>query len=537
MDYYEYLVALAAVNGLIAISYQHVLSSGIMQACQAALVGVGAYASAFATRDWDWPFLPSLLLAAAVTVALGVPLSVLASRLGEFFFAIATLGFAQVLVVVLYNSEQAGGAVGFVGQPTATTAPAALTFCGAALALLAVLQNSGYGHRSRGTAADPLACSALGIDVNRHRVVVFALGSALAGLAGGLYAHLVGVLVPGELGFAATVTLLVMVVLGGITTPFGTLLGAVVITLLPEVLSASDSVRLLIYAVVVLVLMIVRPRGLVGRRPLRAPAIEAVPAAASAVDRPAGRLEVSGIAKAFGGLQVLRDVGVVLTPGEIHGVIGPNGAGKTTFLNIVSGLETPDAGTVVLDGVPATTAPPHARARLGIARTFQHTRLFPELTCYENLLVAAAAPGRSGPVRTPWASRRDAARRAVAMLHRFGLAAVGDVPAAALPYGVQRRVEIARALVTRPRFLLLDEPSAGIPEEEIPALAALVRELADDGIGILMIEHNIPLVRQLCDSLSVINDGIVVTTGNVEECLSHPATVAAYLGVPEVSGA
>ena len=538
MGYYEYVLTLALVNGLIAVSYQHVLASGIMQTCQAALVGVGAYASALASRDWHWPFLGCLALGGLTALVAGVPLSILALRLGDFFFAIATLGFAQVLVVYLYNSDRFGGAVGFVGQPLNTTLWWAAACLAAALGWLVWLQNSPHGHRSRGVAADPISSAALGIDVKKHRVIAFAVSSGLAGVGGALSAHLVGVLVPSDLAFPATVTFLVMVVLGGSTTPIGAVVGAFVITALPEILSASASLRLLIYGMAVLAMMALRPRGLFGRRRLPAPqrVIEASGEPQRATERTesttatAGVLEVRHVAKSFGGLRVLTDVEVMLYSGQIHGIIGPNGAGKTTLLNIVSGLDSGDSGRVVLDGADITDTPIHLRARLGIARTFQHTRLFSGLTCYENLLVAASARReRSGSALT---ARRSKERAAWRMLDRVGLTEVADVEATTLSYGLQRRVELARALMSSPRFLLLDEPAAGIPDDELPGLADLIDSLATDGLGILIIEHNLPLIRRLCGSLSVIDGGVVISSGEVAECLEHPQTIAAYLGTP-----
>ena len=184
-----------------------------MQTCQAALVGVGAYAGALASRDWHWPFLGCLALGGLTALVAGVPLSILALRLGDFFFAIATLGFAQVLVVYLYNSDRFGGAVGFVGQPLNTTLWWAAACLAVALGWLMWLQNSPHGHWSRGVAADPISSAALGIDVKKHRVIAFAVSSGLAGVGGALSAHLVGVLVPSDLAFPATVTFLMMVVL------------------------------------------------------------------------------------------------------------------------------------------------------------------------------------------------------------------------------------------------------------------------------------------------------------------------------------
>ncbi len=227
-------------------------------------------------------------------------------------------------------------------------------------------------------------------------------------------------------------------------------------------------------------------------------------------------------------MQALRGVDLELTRGEVVGLIGPNGAGKSTLVNVLSGFDRPDAGRVELAGQDITHWSPHRRGRHGLARTFQHSRAFRSLSVRENVEVSALGVGaRAG----------EATRRADALLERLGLARYADAPAVALAHGDERRLGVARALATEPRFVLLDEPAAGLPEAEVPDFAALVRSIASDhGAGVLLIDHNIALIMDTCDRIQVLDQGTVLAEGAPAEIRANLDVAAAYLGetpVPE----
>ena len=238
----------------------------------------------------------------------------------------------------------------------------------------------------------------------------------------------------------------------------------------------------------------------------------------------------------FGGLRAVQAVSLAVRDGEIFSIIGPNGAGKTTIFNAVSGLYAPSSGEIVFGGRRITGLPPHARARLGISRTFQNIRLFRELTVRENVRVARYARTRAGVLasllRTP-AMRRE--RRQTdgavdALLERLGLAERAEERAGNLPYGEQKRLEIARALAAEPRLLLLDEPAAGTSAAEAAELMALIRGLRDRGLTILLVEHHIRVVMQVSDRVAVLNHGELIGEGPPEAIRRDPAVIAAYLG-------
>ena len=234
------------------------------------------------------------------------------------------------------------------------------------------------------------------------------------------------------------------------------------------------------------------------------------------------------MSRAFEGVQALRGVSLELGRGEVVGLIGPNGAGKSTLVNVLSGFDRPDSGTVELAGEDVTGWSPHRRGRHGLARTFQHSRSFRDLSVRENVEVSALGVG-AGP--------REATRRADGLLERLGLDRYEDAPAAALAHGDERRLGVARALATEPRFVLLDEPAAGLPEAEVPDFAALVRSIAaEHGAGVLLIDHNMALIMETCDRIQVLDQGTVLAEGTPAEIRGNLDVAAAYLGetpVPE----
>ncbi|HEY0416014.1 MAG TPA: ABC transporter ATP-binding protein [Gaiellaceae bacterium] len=244
--------------------------------------------------------------------------------------------------------------------------------------------------------------------------------------------------------------------------------------------------------------------------------------------RPGDTLRASSVSRAFEGVQALRGVTLTLGRGEVVGLIGPNGAGKSTLVNVLSGFDRPDDGTVELAGQDVTRWSPHRRGRRGLARTFQHSHAFRDLSVRENVEVSALGVG---------ASARDASRRGAALLERLGLDRYADAPAAALAHGDERRLGVARALATDPSFVLLDEPAAGLPEAEVPDFAALVRSIASDhGAGVLLIDHNMALIMETCDRIQVLDQGTVLAEGTPGEIRGNLDVAAAYLGetpVPE----
>jgi branched-chain amino acid transport system ATP-binding protein len=237
---------------------------------------------------------------------------------------------------------------------------------------------------------------------------------------------------------------------------------------------------------------------------------------------PGFTLRARGVSRAFQGIHALEGVDLELTPDEVLGLIGPNGAGKTTLVNLLTGFDLPSAGTIELGSTEITRWPPHKRGRAGLARTFQHGRLFGGLTVRENIEVAALGGG---------VSPAEARRRADRLLELLGLAERAEQPASILPHGDERRLGVARALALQPRFVLMDEPAAGLHEAEIPAFAAVVRSVRDDfGAGVLLIDHNVALIMEVCDRVHVLDRGHTLAEGTPEEIRQNFDVATAYLG-------
>ena len=244
-------------------------------------------------------------------------------------------------------------------------------------------------------------------------------------------------------------------------------------------------------------------------------------AVAQQTGRPGGSLRASSVSRSFAGVQALRDVSIVLEPGEVVGLIGPNGAGKSTLVNVLSGFDRPNSGRVLLEDRDVTRWRAHRRGRHGLARTFQHSHAFRGLTVRENVEVAALGAGASG---------RTAARRAGELLDLVGLAGYADRPASELAHGDERRLGVARALATEPRFVLMDEPAAGLPEAEVPRFATAVSVISERGAGVLLVDHNVALVLEVCERIHVLDQGRTLAEGSPEEIRSDLDVAAAYLG-------
>lgn len=247
-------------------------------------------------------------------------------------------------------------------------------------------------------------------------------------------------------------------------------------------------------------------------------------------------LSLSGIGKQFGGLTALQGISFEVAAGSITGIIGPNGAGKTTLFNIATGIYPPTSGTVVLNGKDISKLPPEGRARLGLVRTFQNIELFGKMTVLENVMVGLHTQSTSGlfacSFRMPWQMKEEKRikERARELLKFVGIPELEDVEAGTLSFGKGRLLEIARAMALEPKFLLMDEPAAGLNSSETAELADLIRKIRDLGITIALVEHDMDLVMDICEHLVVLNLGTMLAQGTPREIQENPAVVAAYLG-------
>lgn len=535
-----YAIAVAGV--VIVLGY-----CGQLALCQAAFLGLGAYCVALGTVDYGLPFFVALALGVVVTSIGGIFLGLATLRLGGHYLAMVTIGFQMIVTMVLTNwISFTRGPDGISGVERPVLGPIDLSGGSSYLALClaflvgvtfyaAGLKASRLGRAMQAVRDNELAASTCGIDVFRTKTIAFGISAALGGLGGGLFAGAFSYISPDQFTFNESIVLLTMALLGGVQSPVGALLGTILLVLLPEWLRFLRQAYLAVYGAAVIAIMIFLPRGvwgLVADRFFKAAPIEDGPVTPLPLLSRKGAaskeivLDISGLAKHFGGLKALDGVDMAVRKGSVHALIGPNGSGKTTMVNVITGLYVATAGSVKLLGRDVTSFAPHERAKLGMCRTYQNIRVFRGLTVLENVTIGAERDGND------IAGAQATRERALAALDFVGLRDVAGLPVGDLPYGHQRYVEIARALAGSPEILLLDEPAAGLNLTEKGEMAALLKRLKGHGLTIVIIDHDMKLIEQVADHITVLNFGKRIADGEPRAVLAHPEVIAAYLGEP-----
>lgn len=558
--------------------------AGQLSLAQYILAGVGALAAARLSANWNFPFLAALVGALIITAVLGALLALPSLRARGVSLAVATLAAGMVVFDLILNNYTLSGGENGVTQnsptlfgwsidPTLHPARYGITVLVVLVLLtlaVANIRRGDAGRRMLAVRSNERAAAALGVHVYGAKVYAFTVAAGIAGVGGMLYAFLSPTVTSGNFDLLTSINFVTVTVVGGVGNIFGAVIGA---TMLPggvvtQIFFSVQNINAWIpLAGSVGLLLVLRrnPSGVFDlnaellarlRRRIRArrpghPSRTA-PAAAEGRDRAAtaagataavadGRapqqvsqktLRVENLRVTFGGVIAVNDVTITVRPGEVHGLIGPNGAGKTTFIDAVTGSVPLAGGRVVVDDTDVSHWGARKRARFGVARTFQSLELFDDLTVRENLAVGSDDGGALRYLSDIVRPARPRLRPIVlSALRESHLEDTLDVLPSSLPFGRRRMIAIMRALAAEPSVLLLDEPAAGLSDSETEALGTLIRELATTRqIAVLLIEHNLDMVRTISDRMTVLASGSILAEGSPEDVLAHPAVLETYVG-------
>ncbi|AUC98580.1 hypothetical protein CWS35_33295 [Bradyrhizobium sp. SK17] len=522
-----------------------------------ALLTLGAYATSVLVAGNVMPAIPvfaALPIAGLIGAVFGVIVGLPALRLRTFYFAMSTLGFATIVTqIALAWQSVTGGGIGIAGPefPAPFNTPwgfyaLCIGFAVVTTWMSANVARSRFGRALIAVRDAEVAAEASGISKPNMLIAIFLFAGALAAIAGGLFATLQTYITPDAFTFDLSVLFFIAVLIGGRGSILGPMLGTIILTILPEIAAPLAAWSTFLYAVLLLVIVLVMPGGIAAlldfrnRRPLASNrAIVPRPAALADIvrRRDGGKaLQLRGIALSFGNVKAIDGLDLDVAPGQIHGLIGPNGSGKTTTLNVISGYYAAKAGTMTLGDQVLAAGQPVKRAACGIARTFQTPRVIGEASVLENVMIGGSIEGRANFVEAMLALPRNGAderllaAKARALLGVVGLEALADVRADRLQHSELRFIEIARALMLDPDFLLLDEPAAGLSNDEIGRLATLIKAVCGRGTGVLLVEHHADLIFDICHQVTVLNLGRTLAAGTPAEIRVHKEVVSAYLG-------
>jgi branched-chain amino acid transport system ATP-binding protein/branched-chain amino acid transport system permease protein len=534
---------------------------GLTSFGQAAFCGFGAYTTALLTTAYGlspWLTLPlSLIVSGGAAVLLGL----ITVRLSGHYLPLGTIAWGLSLYYIFSKIALLGRNDGISSIPPLAIGNFQLLDIGriyyaiwiavfVAAILTLNLLDSRTGRAIRALRRGHVAAESFGVSTARAKLFVFIYAAVLAGLSGWLYAHFQRAVNPTPFGIDAGIEYLFIAVVGGAGHVWGAVLGAAIVTVLkyvlqdtlPALFQTHLQLETIVFGMLLVLLLQVAPSGVWPRlAALLPPSLRARDGTGGALPQRDKRgeartlLAVRNLTRRFGGLVAVNDVSFDVTAGQILALIGPNGAGKSTTFNMITGVLQPTSGTILLDGKRIDEATPQAIARLGVARTFQHVKLVPDMSVEENVALGAYLRGHSSALasmlrldRADEAALRNEARTQLA---RVGLADAAHLPAASLPLGQQRLVEIARALGNDPILLLLDEPAAGLRHREKTELAGLLRKLRDEGVTVVLVEHDMGFVMDIAERIVVLDFGTRIAEGTADEVRTNPAVIAAYLGV------
>jgi branched-chain amino acid transport system permease protein len=550
--------------------------AGIISLSHAVFFGSGGYITGILLTKLGVSLLPSLIISMVVAGIFGGIFMLIIGRVRGDYLVVVTLGLQMVFISILINwREVTGGAIGLMGIPrpaflgyqldsAVSYGILSLIICGIVVAIAWWISRSPFGRSLKAIRENEQGAQSLGKNVFRGKLTVFAVSSALAGAAGSLYAPFQQYINPISFSLWQSIMALVIVVVGGAGSYWGSIIGAFILVSLPEALrfipitsGITAQIRELVFGFALLMVLFFRPQGILGEYSFGA--VRMPPGGkekekglaqfqdqvllscinnASKKEWEASQqgvtLQVKNLSKHFGGIEAIRDLSFELKRGEIVGVIGANGAGKSTLFNLVCGFTKPDKGTVFFKGQNITGNKPHENARLGIGRSFQNLHIFSRLSVLDNIIVALQTPDDENLVHvfSPKTILRDRQHRQFALqfLEAVGLADKGSDLAENLSYADQKLVILARLLAMKSELLLLDELAAGLDPESMGSLASLLRKIPSTGVDVCLVEHSLDFVRQTVDKILFLDQGQVIAEGPIEKIAQDPKLTQIYFG-------
>ena len=562
-EFYLRLAQDIAIGAIAAIGLNLLLGySGQISLGQSGFFALGAYGSGIVATTYQWPLWLSIPLGILVASAAGLVIGLVALRARTHYLAMATLAFGFIIEILCQRwVGLTGGSMGLIGVPQlnfGNFANGAIYFFWVAAGTLLVVQmlmdyvaSSEVGRNLQAMKESESFALTTGMNVRLWRAGVVVISALLAGAAGVLFVHQSGYVSSDAFNLEYSINLLIAVVIGGLGRSYGAVLGTAIVILLNQLTAGLYEISYFIFGGILLAVMLFFPAGAVGAvdrvwklvrraRPAGAKALVGghhrlpeyvamrVPAKDGAV------LELDRVTKSYAGVIALKDVSFCVRSGTIHGLIGPNGAGKSTLINVISGLYRGDSGSITYLGKDITGQSADQRANLGIARTFQSLQLIGTLTIVENVMLGIPRSQRflSGFAKWLLTDREVAKVRAEAMqfLEFFGIARLANALPGDLAYGHRKLCELARALAQRPTLMLLDEPIAGLNEEEVREVTAAIRTLRDLGVSVLLVEHNMTFVMGLSETVTVLDYGQKIAEGPPASVQRNQAVITAYLG-------